>query len=415
MRKKNLIFFILIILIFGNCLSGQEFNYSIDTFFIYRTAEVIEIIGNEDTMNFYSFLDLTFTADNFLIFSQLELSPLSSEKSRFADIFKKDYFVLKELYFQYFIGDLSINAGYMKNFVLNYNYESYNLPIIYRFYSYPDENNDITSNDSIPYMTFILGNRHNPIYYTNAIHEFDTFFYLNYSVARDFNIYLGISNGEEGLDSNSAKSVVAKIKYESDRFNFSMAALIGNRGSIPAKVYSHQYSTFIEYNYQSSNFNFICGMEGVFTIHGFTKSYVNPYDSSFNNYNTSSHDFQQYNWDNGYFMPDDLPNLYDLGKPLYGAGGFIYLRVRIHSLKVFSHFSLYDSNVMAGSYTIYKIRWKILSGFEYYFTNELSFVFSYSYTKDPVHEKYVQIYEAEPRSVHPIIDYDLFFAIRLQF
>lgn len=465
-------------------------NFYIENTSYYRTAEIIEITGNEDSFNsifnFSSNINYIDKLDNnnyisYSTFIYLSIFPQISTKERFYEYFNHQIILLKNAGLNIdFIKNnffMSTHFAYEKNIVLNYNFENFNMPIIYDLPTYPINFSNYIYNDRLPFFPFILGDRMLPIYYFNAIHYYDTNFYITFKfnlIKSIFNLSLGASNGEDGLDSNSAKSVIFKILLKSKNFDLnnntktlnknlfyndvfyyiiSLSGLIGNRGSVPAKVYSHQYSFYFEVGknrlkqiadnikneptiYKKLIKNKITfAFEAVFTVHGFTKPYINPYDPSYNNfpqqyetgfYGDPSHitaewesfiNLYQYDFGNTYFLPDDLPNIDNPGSPLFGAGGFIYFGFLLFdNLRIFTHFSIYDSNILSNKIIPYEPRYRILGGFKFNFTMYLSFIFSFSYTYDPVYYKFAsQFYDAENRENHSTVDYDLFFGINLKF
>lgn len=495
--------FFLFLFFFQINVKAFGIDFSISNTSFYRTSEVIEITGNEDTFNSVFYADINFYDIKFYnikknnvknyffynIFIYFHINPEISSKSRFFAYFSHPIFNLIQTGFNlnYVVAndEYSFNFAYEKNIVLNYSFEDFNLPVIYNLPTYPLTFSNYTYNDRLPYFPFILGNRMLPVYYVNAIHLHDTNFYFKYSHIFNKSIFtflIGASNGEDGLDSNSAKSVIFKLQYktlifnrfiqyndlegnkkfnnkndyntDSLYFNIIFSGLIGNRGSVPAKVYSHQYSfsfelftlkknlkfkkelmynDFIFNKKINKNKKFIFSFETVFTVHGFTKPNVNPYDSSFNNFPQQYEDghyldenyitdewksfinLYQYDYGNTYFLPDDLPNIDNLGQPLFGIGGYVYIGFCVFdNLKIFSHFSIYDSNIFSNRVLIYMPRWKAVVGLRYFIFNNISFILSFSYTYDPVfYEFSAQFYDAENRATHTTVDYDLFFGLNI--
>jgi len=152
-------------------------------------------------------------------------------------------------------------------------------------------------------------------------------------------------------------------------FNFVISCLIGERGSVPAKVRNDQFSIYLEYIFIKKNFSFNFAIEGFLTFHGFTKSKINPYDPSFNNFvfDTDDPNYNSfwnlilYNYNDGYLLPDDLPNYNILGESLKGMGGFIYFSfIFSNKFKFIISFSSYDSNIFSNNYIVYEPKYKFV-------------------------------------------------------
>jgi len=462
---KNILLSVFIYFIFSLNLYAADtsynkdnnfFSFGLEGYFFYRTCEVIEITGNEDTMNmvlfpvfYYSFIQGNFVLGLDLSFS---LSIPSSDKYRYYDLLGIPFFSYKEVFLTIGFSDvLSLLSGYRQNPVLHFHFQNWNPPAVQNTPAYPLDTYDNPNQHS--YFAFVLGDRMLPLYYANSAHLYDTLFTFQWDFISNEKLNLsllsGITNGEDGLDSNSAKSVYLSLYVRTgsfllwdsvfptqsnvnkqnkndeytNNFLFSLSGLIGNRGSVPTKVYNHQYTAYIEYCYRKDNFSFTFSLEGYLTLHGFTKSYINPYDASYYNYPdqidpewASFINLYLYLYGNGFLLPDDLPNLDNPGEYLVGSGGFVYLGLSFgERLDLFFHFSLYDSNVLSDAYIIYRLKWKIAGGVEFRLIKNLSFLFSFSYQYDPVFLNYIQFYEAENRDSHAMIDYDLFFSIKFNF
>lgn len=476
-NKFHIIFFILFfVIILNNILWGDELykesvlgnlSFLFDFRVFYRTCEMVEITGNEDTFNAILSPLIIYFNDGIFFESYFDINILSSNKSRFYEQFNPDLIRIKEIYFEiFFNNDFSFISGYFQNLILGYHFENYNPPVIYRTPAYPLPNyylNYFDYKNVHPFFAFFLGDRFLPIYYGNSSHLFDLFFVISYKInLNNYNsliINIGTSNGEEGLDSNSSKQFFIRIIFRNcffnffdfknilisknrtlkdlffnkdenfnekklDGFYFSLAASIGERGSVPAKVRNDQFSFYFEYLSISKNLSFNLSFEFYLTFHGFTKDKINPYDPSFNNFVFDQNDSNYYsfwnlylyNYNDGFLLPDDLPNYDKFGEILIGGGGFVYLSIVFNSkLKIFSSFSLYDSNIKSNYYIIYKPKYKFLTGIEIKIGSGLYFNFTFIYGIDEVYNNYVQFYEAESRLDHKILNYDLFFSIIFSF
>jgi len=420
----SFIFIFLASLTFLNAerLYAQEFNLSFSIFSMYRTCEMIEITGNEDQFDVILKLSANFInylSSNWLFKSIIDIDfrlPYS-DKARFYEFFAPNLIEPNIINFTFSNYNIYFIFEYNQNIALNYHFENFYPSVIQKLPSYPlDSSYYGNSNSSydytkyLPYPAFILGPRQLPIYYVNAIYLHDCQFYFKWNIAY-FYFIIGVSNGEEGLDSNSSKSFISKFGFQNQNLSFSLSVNLGERGSVPIKIHSQFFTFYFEYS--DRNFNF--AIEGVFNIHGIRDPRLNPYAEN------DTIDIEIFNYGPGLFIPDDLPNLIDEvgtnGKmpPLLAAGGFIYLSYKfnlsnVDFLKIFCHYSLYDPNIMNETYLIYKLKHRIVFGMIYN-NSFFSILVGANFNYDLVYLNIPQFYEAENRIFHRIQNYDLIFCI----
>jgi hypothetical protein len=403
-------------------LNAQTFDYSISIFSMYRTCEMIEITGNEDqfdiilklSASFMNYFSSTWSLKSTI---DIDFRLPCSDKARFYEYFAPNLIEPNIINFTFSNSNIHFIFEYNQNLALNYHFENFYPSVIQKLPSYPldssyygviDTSYDYTK--QLPYPAFIIGPRQLPIYYVNAIYLTDIQFYFKWLI-NYFYLIIGVSNGEEGLDANSSKSFISKLGFQNSKILFSLSINLGERGSVPIKIYSQFFTFYFEYF--NKNFNF--AIEGVFNLHGIRDPRLNPYIES------DSIDISIFNYGPGLFIPDDLPNLIDEvgsnGKmpPLFAAGGFFYLSYKfylseIDFFKIFFHYSLYDPNIMNETYLIYKLKHRIVFGIIYN-TRYFSLLLGANFNYDLVYLNIPQFYEAENRIFHKIQNYDLLFCV----
>lgn len=414
--------FSIIFISFSQKISGQEYNFSFSILSMYRTCEMIEITGNEDQFDiiFDLFFDYSYIINsiwNIYAYANINLRLPYSSKARFYEYFTPKLIEPEKIGFRLSTQNLFLIFEWNQNLGLGYHFENFYPAVIQKIPSYPLDDsyygNINTTYDYtkyLPYPAFMLGPRQLPIYYVNAIYLHDCQFYLKW-IIRFFYFIIGVSSGDEGLDSNSSKSFISKIGFQNNSFSIYFSMNLGERGSIPIKIHSQFFTFYFEYN----NSKFTLAVEGVLNLHGIRDPRLNPYSE------TDSVDIEVFNFEPGLFIPDDLPNLIDEvgsnGKmpAMIGLGGFIYLSYLFNLsnnniIKIFSHYSLYDPNIKNESYLIYKLKHRIVFGviYKYLF---YSILIGANFTYDEVFLNIPQFYEAESRAFHKIQNYDLIFSV----
>jgi len=401
---------------------SQQLNLSFSIYSMYRTCEMIEITGNEDQFDIIFNLSLNYYYSfnsNLFFESSLNINirlPYS-DKARFYEYFKPEIFELQKIGFLFSYDKIYLFFEWNQNLNLNYHFENYYPATIQKIPSYPLESSyygNINTNydytNTLPYPAFMLGPRQLPIYYVNAIYLFDCQFYLKW-ILDYFYIIIGTSNGESGLDANSSKSFIAKTGYKNNSIEFCFGVNIGERGSVPIKIHNKIISLYFEYSDNKFTFAF----ESILNLHGIKDPRLNPYQLN------DGLNIHLYNFGNGLFIPDDLPNLIDdtdsNGKkpPLYGLGGFIYLSYSFYLknnkiIKIFFHYSLYDPHIFNESYLIYQLKHRIVTGIKFE-TYLFAILFGATFTYDNLFLQIPQFFEAESRIWHKIVNYDLIFSI----
>lgn len=421
---KLYIFFTILIFFFPILTYSQQLYYNFSIFSMYRTCEMIEITGNEDQFDIILNIDLNYSynlSSNWLLLLSINLNfrlPYST-KARFYDFFAPNIIEPKNIGFYLKNKNLSFNFEYNQNLALGYHFENFYPATIQKLPSYPfvnhyygDINTTYDYTSYLPYPAFMLGGKQLPIYYENAIYLYDCQFYFRWDIDK-FYLIIGTSSGELGLDSNSSKSGLLQLGIDNENYKIYLSMNLTERGSVPIKIHSQFFTFYFEYKSNA----FILALESVFNLHGIRDPRLNPYAQ------IDDINIEIYNFGEGLFIPDDLPNLIDSvgadGKmpALLGIGGFVYISY-IFSLKndsfikLFTHYSFYDPHIKNESYLIYQIKHRIVFGISFIKPN-YSLIIGATYTYDSVFLNIPQFYEAESRAFHKIENYDLIFCVSI--
>lgn len=423
---------------------SQNFYFSPSLLSYFKTSEIIESTGNED--NFWTTLNLLFETEHKLgdwIFSSkgnLNFIPSLNNKGRDYESFSPPNILFNQLYldiqqnnqksifFQY-----SLKVGLFSSFSSVKPFVSYYLPIAYR-----------TPASTSLYSTYplIFGNRDEDIVTGNYLPRFDLGlvnqfifnFYNQQNLIQKFTFGFGIVNGEEGLDSNSAKTILANLQLEifenqESLLFFSMHGRAGNIGSIPVKEKKHLYKISIYHNKNKKDL-FTFGAEttlllhGVFNMKQFTSgslAEITGKDNLTNEQNLKN----QFFYRAGFWSPSMVYNdgSYDDNfqidsTTLYGGQFFIYFSLNdiFSFLQIESHFSYYDPNLLADNKDIYRSKFKILFRTIFKTSPSLKIIFATLYGYDPFYQNNEQFYERELREKHVndsavILDLDIYLGL----
>ena len=461
------------------------FKPSLLTYF--KTSEIIESSGNED--NFWTTFNFNFDSQqNFSkwqLLSKIDfyILPFLNNKGRNYQNFSPPNFLLNQLFlelrsnqksfFQYSLKVGLFNAySAIKPFISTY------LPIAYT---------PPTSSNLFSTYPLIFGNRDEDIVSGNYLPRFDIglvndFIFNFYSdkknnqqimqLMQQMILGIGIINGEEGLDSNSAKTIIAKWQFEifgkssgdnqnnlknnsqsnlenngkeesnqknheknNQKLNqkslafFSIHARVGNVGSIPVKEKKHLYKISFYHNKNKKGL-ITFGLESSLLLHGvFNKGQfsngsleeITGRDHLTNENNLNSHFFYR----SGFWSPSVVYNdgSYDDSlqineTTLYGGQLFLYFSINnlFSFLDIESHFSYYDPNFLAENKDMY--RWKIKSFVRTTFkvVSSIKIIFATLYGYDPFYHNNSQFYERELREKHVnksavILDLDFYLGL----
>ncbi len=407
--KKNQFLHLIFILLF--CFqnlygTNTAFTNKSRFVFYYRASEVVEITGNEDTFVAYFNLNLNY----------------KKKLSLFETLFKIDADFIEELNFKarlfnetnppsFLLNELSLNLGFKQNhnitigafkpLIKQLKIDSLFRPLLFRVGRHPN-------GKWIPHG-YVLGNRDVPLMDSALTDRYDTGIVYAYE-GPVLKLALGLVNGEEGLDSNSAKTISFLMGLKNKSINSGLSGQLGNIGSVPIKEYRHQYKLYYHQNYQKITY----GFEALAIIHGVRDK--DALEKTYPNNNTNL--VTQFGYKEGFFTPFSLINDSSYKHPswlwenaILGFSSSFYLKIKdifLTNLHTTFHLSQYDPNIFSENKNIYAQKYRAFLRFEYKISNNLDFIISDTYTYDPVFLYEGQFYDREERGNHPILDNDLF-------
>lgn len=212
-----------------------------------------------------------------------------------------------------------------------------------------------------------------PILYDSApFNLYDTGLNILFKL-KPFYINLYILNGEEGFDSNSNKYYALKISFTIDNLLIiDLFGGIGKIGSVPFKSYADKLK--LNFKLKIQNFEF----QSVFSIFkmGLTHKNLGIFDPGI---------IEALGFDGLPFEPYDIPNLYNIGEPLYAYGFFVQMVYNTEFIMTRINLSYMDPDYRYEEEEIYKYKWRIFGDFGFSFIeNALRIRLGASYTYNPV-------------------------------
>ena len=427
MKTKILCFFFLIVAgassyLFPSANSNSFFKQIInksELLFYGRFAEVVEITGNEDSLVTAFHTDLTWVHAmgqwkgnlDLDFYIMQELSP----KARVFDAFSPPPLLLKDISYKLSYAkenfDFDFHFGLFAPVINQFPMTSYYLPFLFK----TENNNENESISNVhPYIGYplVYGYRDQPLLEANLLPYYDNSLYV--SLGYKFLLFkLGISNGEFGLDSNSAKTVFTVLDLFLDKdknYQIGSAAQIGNYGSVYIKETKHFYKLYFYHNKKQNPKNITWGLETTLLLHGVQRPNEIFYKSDL---------VDDYDYGDGIFEPGSVYNdgSYDDSSQinthtLYGLGGLLYLRLPqlfLSALSLETHFSFYDPNLLDEEKDYYSLKFRYFLRLVYAVNPQFKILISNAYTYDRYYLNNSQFYDYEPRASHPIIDNDFFF------
>ena len=431
--------------------------------------QIVEITGNERT--FTAAFNLAFTSIRIVspswrirFRSDVVLIEPLSLKGRLYENFTPPPLLFSELALNIqYIADASTRAALAKqNFQTAFTFgifrplvkvfpmKSYFYPIVFKTSPYDTTTGLDAASPTRKDLreighSFVTGHRDEPLG-AIVVDRFDTGILYSLLV-RNFAWALGVSNGEEGLDANSAKTISTRFAFSNAKWHTGVNMQVGNIGSVPIKETKHYYQLFFYWN--SADFpssiaqeelevakllkkpakpkssvkalQYRTGFESMLHLHGVRQPEILNADGTIKeNYTYQGYDFdtidELFDFMDGYFSPFTVFNngSYDDSSQishdvLYGLSYLLYLELRYKKFLSFTtHFSGYDPNLLSESYEPYLRRYRGFVRFGFHLKNYLSFYFSATYTHDVLHLNWDQFYEREPRDPHFIRDYSLY-------
>ena len=282
---------------------------------------------------------------------------------------------------------IGIRVGVLESYTKNIPMTSY-FPTLFYYHT-------VSTNKA----TVLSGPRDLPIGYdTQFIPRYDTGIMLESSFYGVF-IGVGMVNGEEGLDANSSKGLMAKISYSNDYINAGVAGIVSQLGSIPIKEYGDSVNAFFYFR-NGKNGRFTIGIEGFWFRHGIMDE--NEYLPS--NANNTNND-NEHHYNTGYYTDFSIQTFAER-KPFYAMSGFIFFEVRrLWKFDITAHFGIHDNNIYSNSEDVYQLKYRAFLKITLNITDDFKIMLSDTFTYDPVFKNNLQYYELERRHQVGAISY----------
>lgn len=352
-----------------------------------RMSDLIEQTGNEDTLGVLLYGDLSYIKKYKYASIGADISarfyePLS-HKARFYKDMSPPLFDFNKLNLFVNFKYVGIRAGVLESYTKNIPMNSY-FPTLFYYHT-------VSSNKA----TVLSGPRDMPIGYdTQFIPRYDTGIMLESSFYGVF-IGVGMVNGEEGLDANSSKGLMAKISYSNDYINTGVAGIVSQLGSIPIKEYGDSVNVFFYFR-NGRNGRFTVGIEGFWFRHGIM---------DYNEYLPGGSNSNQHNYNSGYYTDFSIQT-FKAREPFYAMSGFIFFEVRrLWKFDITAHFGIHDNNIYSNSEDIYRLKYRAFLKITFNITDEFKIMLSDTFTYDPVYKNNYQYYEIERRHQVGAISY----------
>ena len=352
-----------------------------------RMSDLIEQTGNEDTLGVLLYGDLSYIKEYKYASIGADINarfyePLS-HKARFYKDMSPPLFDFTKLNLFVNFKYIGIRVGVLESYTKNIPMTSY-FPTLFYYHT-------VSTNKA----TILSGPRDLPIGYdTQFIPRYDTGIMLESSFYGVF-IGVGMVNGEEGLDANSSKGLMAKISYSNDYINTGIAGIVSQLGSIPIKEYGDSVNAFFYFR-NGKNGRFTIGIEGFWFRHGIMDE--NEYLPS--NKNTNAH-----HYNSGYYTDFSIQTFAER-KPFYAMSGFIFFEVRrLWKFDITAHFGIHDNNIYSNSEDVYQLKYRAFLKITLNITDDFKIMLSDTFTYDPVFKNNYQYYEIERRHQVGAISY----------
>ncbi len=352
-----------------------------------RMSDLIEQTGNEDTLGVLLYGDLSYIKEYKYASIGADINvrfyePLS-HKARFYKDMSPPLFDFTKLNLFVNFKYVGIRVGVLEVYTKNIPMTSY-FPTLFYYHT-------VSSNKS----TILSGPRDLPIGYdTQLIPRYDTGIMLESSFYGVF-IGVGMVNGEEGLDANSSKGLMAKISYSNDYINTGVAGIVSQLGSIPIKEWGDSINAFFYFR-NGKNGRFTIGIEGFWFRHGIMDH---------NEYLPGNSNSNDHHYDGGYYTDFSIQT-FKSRKPFYAMSGFIFFEARrLWKFDITAHFGVYDNNIYSNSEDIYQLKYRAFLKITLNITDDFKIMLSDTFTYDPVFKNNYQYYELERRHQVGAISY----------
>lgn len=358
-----------------------------------RMSDLIEQTGNEDTLGVLLYGDLSYIKEYKYASIGADINarfyePLS-HKARFYKDMSPPLFDFSKLNLSVNFKYIGIRVGVLEVYTKNIPMTSY-FPTLFYYHT-------VSTNKA----TILSGPRDLPIGYgTQLIPRYDTGIMLESSFYGVF-IGVGMVNGEEGLDANSSKGLMAKISYSNDYVNTGVAGIVSQLGSIPIKEWGDSINAFFYFR-NGRNGRFTIGIEGFWFRHGIRDH--NEYLPSRRD-DTTDNFKNEHHYDSGYYTDFSIQT-FKSREPFYAMSGFIFFEARrLWKFDITAHFGVYDNNIYSDSEDIYQLKYRAFLKITLNITDDFKIMLSDTFTYDPVFKNNYQYYELEERNQVGAISY----------
>lgn len=358
-----------------------------------RMSDLIEQTGNEDTLGVLLYGDLSYIKEYKYASIGADINarfyePLS-HKARFYKDMSPPLFDFSKLNLSVNFKYIGIRVGVLEVYTKNIPMTSY-FPTLFYYHT-------VSTNKA----TILSGPRDLPIGYgTQLIPRYDTGIMLESSFYGVF-IGVGMVNGEEGLDANSSKGLMAKISYSNDYVNTGVAGIVSQLGSIPIKEWGDSINAFFYFR-NGRNGRFTIGIEGFWFRHGIRDH--NEYLPSRRD-DTTDNLKNEHHYDSGYYTDFSIQT-FKSREPFYAMSGFIFFEARrLWKFDITAHFGVYDNNIYSDSEDIYQLKYRAFLKLTLNITDDFKIMLSDTFTYDPVFKNNYQYYELEERNQVGAISY----------
>lgn len=367
-----------------------------------RMSDLIEQTGNEDTLGVLLYGDLSYIKEYKYASIGADINarfyePLS-HKARFYKDMSPPLFDFSKLNLSVNFKYIGIRVGVLEVYTKNIPMTSY-FPTLFYYHT-------VSTNKA----TILSGPRDLPIGYgTQLIPRYDTGIMLESSFYGVF-IGVGMVNGEEGLDANSSKGLMAKISYSNDYVNTGVAGIVSQLGSIPIKEWGDSINAFFYFR-NGRNGRFTIGIEGFWFRHGirdhneYLPSRRDDTTAGNGNQNGNENFKNEHHYDSGYYTDFSIQT-FKSREPFYAMSGFIFFEARrLWKFDITAHFGVYDNNIYSDSEDIYQLKYRAFLKITLNITDDFKIMLSDTFTYDPVFKNNYQYYELEERNQVGAISY----------
>ena len=380
------------------------FTNEINFLTYYRNSILFEITGNEQTIGVFINNNLFFLYDphpqvRLSLFLDVDFYQPISGKSRNYESLNPPLFRTKKANLTMtFFKNHQLKMGITPSLIYNFPLNSIFPPVMF--------NLSITNDQGNPEHTLLLGERDLPIMYSGLIPRHDTGLIYEGIHPSGFLGALGVYNGEEGLDPNSAKTVMAKIGFSNRHLETAIVASIGNIGSVPIKEKRHFYKFYLfGGGDMSRGGSWKIGLDSTFLVHG-----IQHQESALSNQILAAQ----------FFYGPNYYSTFSLSIPegrvdLYGLSAYLFFQIEgLANKRIFidGHLGFYDPDLLIENDHLYQLKYRTFIRLMVRIIDEFYLILSDTYTYDPVffNQSSLQFWQRETyeNNLHIMLDMDIF-------